>query len=60
MRGEKESGRRRLADTLRGLKFRAGLLDPHTQRELNFATEREIFAFLELPFVPPRLRNADG
>lgn len=48
------------ANARSGLKFRAGLMDPHTQKEINFATERELFAFLELPYVPPQLRNADG
>ncbi|KAL1411483.1 hypothetical protein Q8F55_002444 [Vanrija albida] len=44
----------------RGLKFRAGLIDAKTNEEINFATEREIFAHVGLRYVPPELRNADG
>jgi DNA polymerase mu len=45
---------------LRGLKFRAGLIEQATGREINFDTEREIFQHLGLTYVPPELRNADG
>lgn len=58
--GMRAGGRKSDSLTPRGLKFRAGLIDPHSQREINFATERELFAYLDLPYVPPRLRNADG
>jgi len=44
----------------RGLKFRAGLIERVTGREINFDTEREIFERLGLAYVPPELRNADG
>lgn len=44
----------------RGYKFRAGLIEASTGRELHFETEREIFNFLGLRYVPPHLRNADG
>lgn len=44
----------------RGLKFRAGLIDPNTLRELNYPTEREIFQAIQLPYVPCTLRNCDG
>ncbi|RXK37721.1 hypothetical protein M231_04970 [Tremella mesenterica] len=44
----------------RGLKFRAGLIDPSTTTEINLPTEREIFDYVGLRYVPPELRNADG
>ena len=44
----------------RGLKFRAGLVEVNTGKEINLETEREIFAYLGLRYVPPELRNADG
>lgn len=44
----------------RGYKFRAGLIEASTGDEINLSTEREIFAFLDLRWVPPELRNADG
>ncbi|ORY32892.1 putative beta DNA polymerase [Naematelia encephala] len=44
----------------RGLKFKAGLVEPNTGREINLETEREIFYYLGLRYVPPELRNADG
>jgi hypothetical protein len=31
-----------------------------TGEEIELETEREIFAFLGLRYVPPELRNADG
>ncbi|KAK4689277.1 hypothetical protein P7C73_g818, partial [Tremellales sp. Uapishka_1] len=43
-----------------GYKFRAGLVKITTGEEINFETEREIFHFLGLRYVPPTLRNADG
>lgn len=45
---------------IRGYKFRAGLIEVTTNKEINFATERETFAYLGLAWVPPELRNADG
>jgi DNA polymerase mu len=50
---------RRYAEA-RGYKFRAGLIKASTGEEINLATEREIFAFLQLRWVPPEYRNADG
>jgi DNA polymerase/3'-5' exonuclease PolX len=44
----------------RGYKFRAGLIKASTGEEIELETEREIFAFLGLRYVPPELRNADG
>lgn len=44
----------------RGYKFRAGLIKASTSEEVNLSTEREIFAFLGLKWVPPEYRNADG
>jgi len=44
----------------RGLKFRAGLVEVNTGREIHLPTEREIFHYLGLRYVPPHLRNADG
>ncbi|GFZ46743.1 hypothetical protein JCM24511_03963 [Saitozyma sp. JCM 24511] len=44
----------------RGYKFRAGLIKASTGEEVELETEREIFAFLGLRYVPPELRNADG
>jgi DNA polymerase/3'-5' exonuclease PolX len=44
----------------RGYKFRAGLIDRVRNAEINLPSEREILAFLGLPYVPPELRNADG
>lgn len=46
--------------TCRGYKFRAGLIKASTGEEVELETEREIFAFLGLRYVPPELRNADG
>ncbi|KLT45462.1 Nucleotidyltransferase [Cutaneotrichosporon oleaginosum] len=43
----------------RGYKFRAGLVEIATNREINLDSEREIFRFLGLRYVPPELRNAD-
>ena len=44
----------------RGLKFRAGLIEINTGKEINLNTEREIFHYLGLQYVPPFLRNANG
>ncbi|WOO81108.1 DNA-directed DNA/RNA polymerase mu [Vanrija pseudolonga] len=44
----------------RGLKFRAGLINAKTNEEINFGSEREIFAHVGLRYIPPELRNADG
>ncbi|GMK55276.1 hypothetical protein CspeluHIS016_0203320 [Cutaneotrichosporon spelunceum] len=44
----------------RGYKFRAGLIEIATNREVNLDSERKILRFLELRYVPPELRNADG
>ncbi|BEJ16312.1 hypothetical protein CspHIS471_0509170 [Cutaneotrichosporon sp. HIS471] len=44
----------------RGYKFRAGLIEIATNREVNLDSEREILRFLGLEYVPPDLRNADG
>lgn len=44
----------------RGYKFKAGLLEINTGKEILFETEKEIFTFLGLRYVPPPLRNADG
>lgn len=44
----------------RGYKFRAGVIDRNTNVEINLPTERDIFGFLGLTYVPPELRNADG
>ncbi|WVF71352.1 hypothetical protein IAT40_006156 [Kwoniella sp. CBS 6097] len=50
---------KRYAENHRGYKFRAGLIKISTGDEINLETEREIFDFLGLRFVPPELRNAD-
>ena len=50
---------RRYAEA-KGYKFRAGLIRATTSEEINLSTEREIFAFLGLEWVPPEYRNADG
>lgn len=50
---------RRHAETM-GLKFRAGLVEAKTGREIHLETEREIFHYLGLRYVPPELRNADA
>lgn len=42
------------------MKFRAGLIEVNSGKEIHFETEREIFAHLGLRYVPPHLRNADG
>jgi len=44
----------------RGYKFKAGLIEINTGKEILFETEKEIFTFLGLRYVPPHLRNADG
>jgi DNA polymerase mu len=44
----------------RGYKFRAGIISMRDNEEIHFRTEREIFEFLGLRYVPPELRNADG
>ena len=44
----------------RGYKFKAGLIEINTGKEILFETEKEIFTFLGLRYVPPPLRNADG
>lgn len=44
----------------RGYKFAGGLIDLRSGEEINIPSEREIFAFLGLRYVPPPLRNADG
>ena len=49
-----------MADSFRGLKFRAGLVEAKTGREIHLETEREIFHYLGLRYVPPELRNADA
>lgn len=46
--------------TFRGYKFAGGLIDLRTSEEINLPTERDIFAALNLRYVPPPLRNADG
>ncbi|ORX35733.1 putative beta DNA polymerase [Kockovaella imperatae] len=43
----------------RGYKFKAAITQPNTGEEHHFETEREIFHFLGLRWVPPELRNAD-
>jgi len=43
-----------------GWKFRAGLISMQTGKEVFLETEREIFHFLGLRYVPPHLRNADA
>ncbi|WVQ73950.1 hypothetical protein IAR50_003531 [Cryptococcus sp. DSM 104548] len=50
---------KRFAEHERGYKFRAGLIEIANGREVNLGTEREIFEFLGLKYVPPELRNAD-
>ncbi|OCF32950.1 DNA polymerase mu subunit [Kwoniella heveanensis BCC8398] len=50
---------KRYAENYRGYKFRAGLIKISTGEEVNLETEREIFGFLGLRYVPPELRNAD-
>ena len=59
-RGTVRTCPKRLADIFRGVKFRAGLQVANTGEEINFDSEREIFHFLGLRYVPPELRNADG
>ena len=44
----------------RGVKFKAGIVIPNTGEEILLQTEREIFEYLGLRYVPPELRNADG
>jgi len=44
----------------RGYKFKAGIIEINTGKEILFETEKEIFTFLGLRYVPPPLRNADG
>ena len=44
--------------TIRGYKFRAGIIEMNTGREILLDTERDIFEFLGLKYVPPTLRNA--
>ncbi|KAK8864578.1 hypothetical protein IAR55_001828 [Kwoniella newhampshirensis] len=51
---------KRYAENERGYKFRAGLIKITTGEEFNLKTERDIFSFLGLRYVPPELRNADG
>jgi DNA polymerase mu len=51
--------KRRYAED-RGMKFRAGLIEINTGREIHYDTEKEIFNHLGLRYVPPHLRNADG
>nr|XP_031863438.1 uncharacterized protein CI109_001314 [Kwoniella shandongensis]KAA5530510.1 hypothetical protein CI109_001314 [Kwoniella shandongensis] len=51
---------KRYAENERGYKFRAGLIRVTTGEEFNLETERDIFSFLGLRYVPPELRNADG
>lgn len=43
-----------------GHKFRAGLIKVATGEEINLETERGIFDYLGLRYIPPELRNADG
>ncbi|WVQ67274.1 uncharacterized protein L199_005469 [Kwoniella botswanensis] len=50
---------KRYSENVRGYKFRAGLLHVTTGQEVNLETERDIFNFLGLRYVPPELRNAD-
>ncbi|ODN80607.1 hypothetical protein L202_02797 [Cryptococcus amylolentus CBS 6039] len=50
---------KRYAENERGYKFRAGLIEIASGKEVNLGTEREIFKFLGLKYVPPELRNAD-
>jgi len=46
---------------LRGLKFDSGSLHSRqTGIELYAKTERDIFRLLQLDWVPPEFRNADG
>jgi DNA polymerase mu len=52
------TGRRYAED--RGYKFKAGIIEINTGKEILFETEKEIFTFLGLRYVPPHLRNADG
>ncbi len=35
-------------------------MEVNTGKEINLETEREIFHYLGLRYVPPPLRNADG
>ncbi|WRT66545.1 uncharacterized protein IL334_003504 [Kwoniella shivajii] len=51
---------KRYSENVRGYKFRAGLIQMSTGDEVNLETERDIFRFLGLKYVPPELRNADG
>ncbi|WVR06905.1 hypothetical protein IAU60_003941 [Kwoniella sp. DSM 27419] len=50
---------KRYSENIRGYKFRAGLLRMSDGEEVNLETERDIFRFLGLRYVPPELRNAD-
>nr|XP_019011154.1 DNA polymerase mu subunit [Kwoniella pini CBS 10737]OCF49935.1 DNA polymerase mu subunit [Kwoniella pini CBS 10737] len=50
---------KRYAENVRRYKFRAGLIEMSTGDEINLETEREIFEFLGLKYVPPEMRNAD-
>ncbi|WWC89146.1 uncharacterized protein L201_004064 [Kwoniella dendrophila CBS 6074] len=50
---------KRYTENVRGFKFRAGLLEMSTGDEVYLETERDIFQFLGLRYVPPELRNAD-
>ncbi|KIR53976.1 DNA polymerase mu subunit [Cryptococcus gattii Ru294] len=51
---------KRYAENETGHKFRAGLIKIATGEEINLETEREIFDYLGLRYIPPELRNADG
>nr|XP_018262951.1 DNA polymerase mu subunit [Kwoniella dejecticola CBS 10117]OBR85109.1 DNA polymerase mu subunit [Kwoniella dejecticola CBS 10117] len=50
---------KRYSENVRRYKFRAGLIEMSSGDEINLETEREIFEFLGLRYVPPELRNAD-
>ncbi|WVW84121.1 hypothetical protein I302_106150 [Kwoniella bestiolae CBS 10118] len=50
---------KRYSENVRGYKSRAGLISVSSGEEVNLETERDIFNFLGLRYVPPELRNAD-
>lgn len=60
--GRKEGGqwKKEARADARGYKFRAGVVEIATNREISFENERDIFHFFGLRYVPPELRNADG